>query len=88
MHSNTLRITKNDARNDARNYGMGGMDIGQRVERVRPWRYHGEPDECAGRHTGTVIAGRYDSLGYITVALDEGPVVVWHPWDAREIATV
>jgi hypothetical protein len=58
---------------------------GTRVERNRPWRYHGKPDTCAVRHRGKVIAGHYDTLGYLTVLWDAGPPTAVHPWDVHPL---
>ena len=62
------------------------LEPGVRVEKNRPWRFHGQPDESAERHQGTVQpGGHYESLGYLFVLWDEGPPTSVHPWDVHTL---
>jgi hypothetical protein len=61
------------------------MQTGTIVEHVKPWLYHGAPDDDERRHTGTVI-DRAQNVpeSYITVQWCDGFISSVHPWDIVE----
>ena len=56
---------------------------GDVVAKIKPWYYHGKPDDCEVRHTGVVIG--LGNMGYISVRWLEGPPTSVHPWDIRKM---